>query len=165
MMLNAIELTVLDKRLDPSFVAGHGQIPMGSFFEHRSASRQSRLGFNQFQRTQCASTFLTLIAISSIIAAFGACARDIAIRQKLLGFCIIILLRRLHFKHSLLQQALKDSLTHFMVFLGGSAVINIKLNPKIRKRLVHQMMVMIHNLLGRLSIFAGAQCDGRSVLI
>jgi hypothetical protein len=123
------------------------------------------MGIDQFIRTQSASTLLALVTISSLCTAFGAGTHYISVRKETLGLLIIILFTLPLHKLALIIEFLKKFRCSFVVNLGTGTGINIKLNPKIGKRVFDDAVIFVHNILGGTTLLSRLNGDGNTMLI
>ena len=85
-------MTVENPFLQPRFIPVEREIPMLCLFLYRRAPAQGRMRIQKFVRTEGASAFFALVAISPFVTAFRAGAYYISVRKECIGFSIEILL-------------------------------------------------------------------------
>ena len=141
------------------------QEPIGRLAHLRSRTRKCRHRVDQIRGIQGRSTLLALVAVGPGCLALGAGARDIAVRQKLLRFGIVVLVRFTRFKHPFFVERLEEIARHFGMLGRRGARINVKLNAKLCQRIPHHLMVAVHNLAGGDALFSGLHGNRHTVLV
>ena len=115
--------------------------------------------------SQCATTFLTLIAISIVIAANRTGAFDVSICQKCRSSHIIILFRFLYLQISIVIQYRKELLRSFMMQFSRSSMIEVESNPEVFEILLDNRMVFINDCLCSCSFLHRLYWNGSAMFV
>ena len=81
-----------DPLLEEGLVLVKGQIPVLRLAELRRSTGDSALGMDEVGGVQRRAAGLTLVTIGALILTAGAGARDVAVREELLGLGVVVLL-------------------------------------------------------------------------
>ena len=79
----------------PFFILVERKVPMLGLLLHKLTAAESRLRIDEFIGTESRSTFLALVAVSSICATTRACSGDISVCKESLGLLVVILFAHL----------------------------------------------------------------------
>ena len=107
---------------------------MFSFPQYRNTAADCRFRIDQIRRIQRCSAGFTLIAISPFILTMRTSTGNITVGKELLSLFIIILLRRLLDKNSLVIQFPEKLGSCFRMDIGRGTGIYIERNSKLFKR-------------------------------
>ena len=99
------------------------------------------------------------------VAAFGACARHIAVGQKFAGLLVIWLERSLDGKFAFVIETAEKLAGCGVVKLRGCARIYVKRHTEVFERLFDDCVVAVDDLLGGDALFAGTQGNGDTMFV
>ena len=154
-----------DPVAEPGLVLVQGKVPVLGFLLHRHGAAQARLRFQQLFRRKGGTTLLALVAVGMRIAALGADSLDEAVCQEHFGLLVIELLRLLDNEIVLVVELAEELGSILRMHLGRGPGINVEVDPKARKGVLHDFVVLVHDILRRDTLVFRLDGDGHAVLV
>ena len=138
---------------------------MFRFPQYRNTAADCRFRIDQIRRIQRCSAGFTLIAISPFILTMRTSTGNITVGKELLSLFIIILLRRLLDKNSLVIQFPEKLGSCFRMNIGRGTGIYVERNSKFFKRFFYYRMIPIDYILRSDTFSFSLQGNRYSMLI
>ena len=123
------------------------------------------MGVDQLVGAEGAAAFLALVSVGPLIAALGAGSHNIAVSQKLLCLLVVVLLTLLFDELAVLIELTEELRGRLVMGLGRGSGIDVETDTELSEGLLYQLMVFVHDILGRAALLAGLNGDGHPVLI
>ena len=159
-------MTLENPLLEPALILVEGQEPVGGILEDEGMVAVLGVRVDQFGGIQIAATaVLTLIALGSGMMAIGALALDVAVGKELAVLLVIELLGRLLDEFALIVEFAEKLGGKLVMRLAGRAAVDVVGDTEFLERLLDELMIAVHNLLGGDALLAGALSHGHAVLI
>ena len=140
-------------------------IPVLGFLQHGGVAGDGTLGVYQVGGVEARATRLALVAIGMVESAVGAGAGHITVGQELVGLFVIELLTGLLHKLAFLIERAEKFARRLPVHRARGAGIHIERDSQPLHRLLDYLVVAIHYILWRHSLFLRLDGDGHAMLV
>ena len=138
---------------------------MGGLLLDGLGAAELGLGVDQLLRRKRGTAFLTLVAIGSLRAAFWAGTHNVAVCKEGLSLRVIVLLAFAGDELSLVVKPLEEFRSGFRVDLGRGPSIDVKVDSQSLEALLYNIVILVHDILGRAAKLTGLYGDWDTVLV
>ena len=147
------------------FVPIQRKIPVFRLTLHGHGTRHGAVRVDQFVGRKGRAALLALVAVSAVVAAFGAGSHDITVGQKGLRLLVVILQRGLFDELAFVVEFSEKGRSGLGMGLGRGPRIDVERHAQPLERFFDQRVVTVHDLLGRHALLAGLDRDGYAVFV
>ena len=122
-------------------------------------------GVDELVGRECRSAFLTLVAVCPLCSASWTCADDIAVSEELSCHLVTVLLFCYLLQLAVVIELAEEVRGELMVYIGCRAAVYVERYAEVLERFLYQVVVSVHHLLCRDSLFLGTYSDRHSMLV
>ena len=158
-------VAVQDPLAQPLLIVLQREVPVGRFLLDRLGAAELALGIDQLLGAEGAAALLALVAVSALVAALGAGAHDVAVREELLGLGVVVLLALLGDELALLVELAEEAGGVLFVHLGGGAAIDVEVDAEPFEGVLDDAVVAVHDVLRGASLLAGLDRNRHAMLV
>ena len=154
-----------DPFAEPGLIVLEREVPVGGLLLDGLGAAELALGVDQLLGAERAAAFLALVAVGAFIAALGAGAHDVAVRQELLRLGVVVLLALLRDELARVVEPAEELGGRLGVHLGRGAAIDVEMDAEPLERVLDDAVVAVHDVLRGAALLAGLDGDGHAVLV
>ena len=132
---------------------------------HEGVAGEGVAGVDELLGREGAAALLALVAVGAGGVAVGALADDVAVGEELVGLLVVELLALELHELVVVVELAEEVAGHLAVCGGGGAAVDVERDAEVAERLADDLVVAVHDILGRAALFLGADGDGHAVLV
>ena len=138
---------------------------MGSLFLDRGSAAELGVGIDEFLGAEGGAALLALVTVGILIAALGAGAHYIAVREEGLGLGVVVLLALLSYELALVVELAEEFGCILFVYLRTCAAVDIEIDAQRLETVGDYLVVFVYYVLRAASLLAGLDGYGHAVLV
>ena len=142
-----------------------GEVVMLCLAHYGHAAGDGRLRVDEVGGVERCAASLALVAVRSFCAAVGAGSGHVAVGEELSGLLVVELHGCFLYEFSLVVEAAEEVGGHAAVSVGGGASVDIERDAELSERVLDDVVIAVHDVLGGDTLLAGLYGDGYAMLV
>ena len=163
--LPVVFMTFENPLTEPRLVLVEGQKPVFCLFQHGFGTAEHGCGIDKVGGVERCAASLALVAVGVVVAAVRTGAHDVAVGKELLSLFVVVLHRHFFHKTAFFVEVAEILGGGAVVFVAGSARVDVERYSELLERLFYYIMVAVHDVLRRNAFLAGFDGDWHAVFV